>query len=171
MSLSCILVLVVPAEYLSLAAPPAAPADASNPNPAAAKPLTDEIHPPPTILSIDLVRMLERHLGKDTKPFEVQQHQRANDLSSSGGAKASEKQGDRHAGPQGSCSTAGGEKGGGDQAEDASSERVARTNSGKQGGVPAIGPAQTIHLQMTPVVSFDLTHLLCVCQEQRRMFV
>jgi hypothetical protein len=63
--LCCALPSLPSAESISL--------DHPNPNPAGSKgrddkpsagPLSDDIHPPPTILNLDLVRMLDRHLSR-----------------------------------------------------------------------------------------------------------
>jgi hypothetical protein len=113
--------------------------DHANPNPSgnkgankedkpAAGPLSDDIHPPPTILNIDLVRMLERHLSRDANRTGVEDKGAGCEKgvgASEGGAKAGEQQG---------C------------------ER-ARKPAAAAVGVPDIGPTRTMHLQMTPMVS------------------
>jgi hypothetical protein len=92
-----------------------------------AGPLSDEIHPPPTILNIDLVRMLERHL-RDLNP--KTQEEKPQPASSAGAAAAADK-------AEGAAQPG------------TPSERGRRC----PGGVPDIGPARTMHLQMMPMVS------------------
>lgn len=110
--------------------------DHANPNPSgnkgankedkpAAGPLSDDIHPPPTILNIDLVRMLERHLSRVGRTGAEDKGAACDKGVGEGGAKAGEQQG---------C------------------ER-ARKPAAAAAGVPDIGPTRTMHLQMTPMVS------------------
>lgn len=96
-------------------------------------PLSDDIHPPPTILNIDLVRMLERHLSRDS--FKPEKPDAAPDRPGAGAGTGGDK---------------GGEGGGrvSEQGCDSSSSKQQRRL-----GVPDIGPTRTMHLRMTPMVS------------------
>jgi len=105
-------------------------------NASARPPLTEDIHPPPTILSVDLVRILERHVAKDNRGVD----DKANDTGSSA-KQGGEKQGDRA------------EETASLQPSDRSTEKLGKRDSERSGAVPAISPNHTIHLQMTPVVS------------------
>lgn len=162
--------------------------DHANPNPAGGKgredkpsagPLSDDIHPPPTILNIDLVRMLDRHLSRaPPAAAAAAAEERPGGGGGSSGcglsrASTDERLGSKGFGAGGGCgekgaaaeggatSSKGG--GGGEAAGAACAGHDGGGGSGRlprgsrvSGGVLDIGPTRTMHLQMTPMVSVCL---------------
>lgn len=111
-------------------------------------PLSDDIHPPPTILNLDLVRMLERHLTRDSAGL---QGPGRPDTAAAAAAAAQDRDRDRTQGsdregaPSGRASEQGCDSsGGGGRQQQRRGPCVA--------GVPDIGPTRTMHLQMIPMV-------------------
>lgn len=164
--------------------------DHANPNPAGSKgredkpsagPLSDDIHPPPTILNIDLVRMLDRHLSRP--PAAAAAEERLGAGTGGGGssgcglsrASTDERLGGLGGGDKGFGAGGCGEKGGGCGAGAAAEGPTSSKGGGEaagacaghdgsgsgrlprgsraSGGVLDIGPTRTMHLQMTPMVS------------------
>lgn len=172
-----VLCLSLMAESISL--------DHANPNPAGSKgredkpsagPLSDDIHPPPTILNIDLVRMLDRHLSRAPAAATAAEERPGGGSSGCGLSRASTDErlgglcgGEKGFGAGGGCGEKGGagaaaegptsSKGGGEaggacasgQHDGGGSGRLPR-GSRASGGVLDIGPTRTMHLQMTPMV-------------------
>lgn len=130
------------------------------------RPLADDIHPPPTILNIDLVRMLERHLARDALPPLRNSNAAAAAAADNSNDKAMGGGGDAAAAAAGGGACSAGVEGG------AAAQHEMRGAAGcrRDSFVPDIGPNRTTHLQMTPMVSL-VVGLLVGCPATFACFV